>query len=140
MKILEFKGKMQLKDKIIIVSVIISVIVIFSIMIMYMLNENVRDWININVLRKEITEDDVATIEIDSDKSQYFYAYDKYITILSNGKLEVYSNYASKIYEIEVGISNPIFNANGSSLIIAENGRTEIMCSIRTGKYNGKVK
>lgn len=126
MKILEFKGKMQLKDKILIVSVILLIIAIITIVTLYILNENVRDWININILRKEVTEDDVATIEIDSDKSQSFFAYDKYVTILYNGKLEIYNNYASKTYEIEIGISNPIFNASGSNLLIAENGGQKI--------------
>ena len=140
MKILEFKGKMQLKDKVIMISVIVSVIIIISIGIAYVLNEKVRDWINMNILGKEVTEEDVATIEIDSDKTQSFYAYDKYITILHNGKLEVYNNYASKVNEIEVGISNPIFNANGTNLLIAEKDRAKNMSSIRTEKYNGKIK
>lgn len=126
MKILEFKGKMQLKDKIIMVSVIVSVIVVISIGMAYVLNEGVRNWININILRKEVTEEDVATIEIDSDKAQSFYAYDKYIVILYNGKLEMYNNYASKINEIEIGISNPIFNSNGTDLLIAEKGGQKI--------------
>lgn len=139
MKILEFKRRMQLKDKIIIIAVIVSVIAVIGIGIAYVLNEGVRNWININILRKEVTEEDVATIEIDSDKTQSFYAYDKYIVILYNGKLEIYNSYAAKINEIEIGISNPIFNANGTDLLIAEKGRTKNMLSIRTEKCNGKT-
>ena len=96
------------------------------------MNEDAREWININVLRKEINEDDVATIKIDADKTQYIYAYDKYIVILSGGKLEIYNNYASKINELEVSISNPIFDKNGNYLTIGEtNGQKVYLISER---------
>ena len=76
--------------------------------------------------KDEVTEDDVATIKIDSDKNQYFHAYDKYITILCNGKLEGYNSYAAKTYELDVQISKPIFDSNGSYLVIAENNGQKI--------------
>jgi len=93
-----------------------------------------------NILKKEVSETTLNAIEIDSETNPTIYSYDKYITILHNGKLEIYNNYASKVNEIEVGISNPIFNANGTNLLIAEKDRTKNMSSIRTEKYNGKIK
>ncbi len=122
MRILKFKGKLQLKDKMLMFIISLLIIAIISVIITYIVNEEAREWININILRKEVTEDDLATIQIDPDKTQYFYAYDKYIAILCNGKLEIYNSYASKVHELEIGISNPIFNANDTSLLIAENG------------------
>ncbi len=140
MKILKFKGKMQIKDKILISILILLIVASTAITFVYATNEEARNWININILKKEVTEEDVATIEIDSDKVQYFYSYNKYITILCNGKLDIYNNYASKVHELEIGIGNPIFQSNSSSLLIAEKGRTENLPSIRTEKYNGKIR
>lgn len=122
MKILKFKGKMSLKNKILIIIAILIVIAGISVGVVYAVNEEARNWININILRKEITEEDVATIQLDVDKTQYIYAYDKYITILCNGKLEMYNGYGSKDYELDVNVSNPIFDTSGSYLLIAENG------------------
>ena len=132
MKILKFKGKMSLKNKILIIAAIIVGIAVAGVVVTYIVNEDAREWININVLRKEINEDDVATIKIDADKTQYIYAYDKYIVILSGGKLEIYNNYASKINELEVSISNPIFDKNGNYLTIGEtNGQKVYLISER---------
>lgn len=139
MKILEFKGKISLKNKLLILAIIILLAIIAGVVIAYIVNEEARDWININILRKEVTEDDVATIEINTDKTQYIYSYNKYIAILCNGKLEIYNSYASKVHELDIEISNPIFDSNNQYLLIAENGRAKNMLNIRAEKYNGKI-
>ena len=126
MKILKYKGKMPLKNKIIIFAIALVLVVAVFVGIIYTVNEKARNWININILRKEVTEEDVATIEIDGDKTQYIYAYDKYITILCNGKLEIYNSYGNKTTELDVSISNPIFETNGQYLAIAENNGQNI--------------
>ncbi len=121
MEVLKYKSKVPLKNKLIIIALAIILISAISVCITYAVNEKARDWINMNILRKEVTEEDVATIEIDGDKNQYIYAYDKYITILCNGKLEIYNSYGNKSYELDVEISNPIFESDGQYLAIAEN-------------------
>lgn len=126
MKILKFKGKMTQKNKLLIIFAALFVIALITISIIYAVNENAREWINVNILRKEVTEEDVASIVIDTDKSQYIYAYDKYIAILCNGKLEIYNSFASKITELEIQVSNPMFSANGAYLTVAENGGQRI--------------
>ncbi len=133
MEILQFKEKISLKNKILIIAGISLGIIIISIFTLYVLNENARDWINKYILRKEITEEEVATIELDTDKAQYIYAYDKYIAILCNGKLDIYNNYGVKSQELEIGISNPIFDQNGINLLIAENGGQKV-CMISERK------
>ncbi len=139
MKVLKFKGKMPLRNKLLIALVILIVIAVIGVVIAYIADEGIREWINVYVLRKEITEDDVATIQIESDKSQYIYAYNKYIVILCNGKLEIYNNLGTKVYEIEIAISNPIFDTNGSELLIAETGGQRI-CLVSDGKLEWETK
>ncbi len=122
MKVLKFKRKNSLRKKLLIGLIILIIIAIIGIGVAYTVNEEVREWINVYILKKEITEEDVATIEIDVDKNKYIYAYDKYIVILSDGKLEEYNNFGTKVHELEIAISNPIFATNGSNLLIAETG------------------
>lgn len=126
MRVLRFKGNIPLRGKLLLVFVFILIIAGISISITYMVNEDVREWINVNILRKDITEDDVASIEIDSNKTQYIYAFDKYIAILGSGKLELYNSYASKTAELDVQVSSPIFDTNGTYLSIAENNGQRI--------------
>lgn len=139
MKVLEFKGKMSLKNKILIALSILIVLIIIGVILAYIINEDARDWLNVNILRKEITEEDLASIKLESDKSQYIFAYDKYITILCNGKLDIYNSYASKVSELEIGISNPIFIASGSYLAIADRDAQKL-CLISEGKIQWENK
>lgn len=133
MEILKFKGKISLKNKILIGVAITAVILIIVTVLLYMLNENAREWINIYILRREVREDDVATIKLDVDKNESIYAFDRYITILCNGKLSLYNSYASKEAELDIAISSPIYDATNNYLAIAEkNGQK--LCLVSDGK------
>lgn len=140
MKILEFKGKMSLKNKILIVIGIVLIILIASIVALYIFNESVRDWIDLHILIKEITEEDIATIELDIDKSQYIYAHDRFISILCNGKLAIYNSYASKEAELDVQISNPLYARNNNYLAVAEsNGQRVYLIDGTRMVWNNKI-
>ena len=54
MKILKFKGKISLKNKILIGVGISAVIIIVATILLYVLNANAREWINIYILRREV--------------------------------------------------------------------------------------
>lgn len=126
MEILEFKGKMSLKNKILLICAGIFIVLFLSLVIVYISIDAARDWININILRKEVTEDDVATIQLEVDKGQNIYAYDRFISVLYNGKLAVYNSYAAKEAELDVGISNPIYDTDHNYLAIAENNGKKV--------------
>lgn len=140
MKILKFKGKMSLKNKIYITVGITLAVIILTFVFLYMLNEPVREWIDIHILRKSITEDDIATIELEVDKSQYIYAHSRFISILCNGKLAIYNSYASKEAELDISISNPICSTNSNYLAIAEtNGQRIYFISDTKVLWDAKV-
>jgi len=140
MEILKFKGKMSLKNKILLICLGIFAVLILSVVIIYITIDTARDWININILRKEVTEDDIATIQIEADKQQDIYAYDRFISILYNGKLSVYNSYASKEAELDVGISNPIYDTDHNYLGIAEsNGKRVCLISDTKILWENKV-
>ncbi|MCI8396456.1 MAG: hypothetical protein HFJ52_01870 [Clostridia bacterium] len=140
MEILKFKGKISLKNKILIGVGISAVIIIVATILLYVLNANAREWINIYILRREVREDDVATIKLDVDKNQSIYAFDRYITILCNGKLSLYNSYASKEVELDISISNPIYDASNNYLAIAEkNGQKLYLVSDGKVLWENKV-
>lgn len=140
MEILKFKGKISLKNKILIGVGISAVIIIVTTILLYVLNANAREWINIYILRREVREDDVATIKLDVDKNQSIYAFDRYITILCNGKLSLYNSYASKEVELDISISNPIYDASNNYLAIAEkNGQKLYLVSDGKVLWENKV-
>ena len=120
MKILKFKRKMLLKDKIFIVIGATLAVLVLTLILIYILNEPAREWINVHILRKSITEDDVATINLEVDKNQYIFSHSRFVSVLCNGKLMIYNSYASKEAEFDIGISNPIYSTNGNYLAIAE--------------------
>ena len=122
MKILKFKGKARFKNKLLMIFGVTFIVVAIIISIIYAVNEEAREWINVNILRKEVNEEDVASIVIDTDKSQAIYAFEKYIAVLCNGKLQIYNSYGAKAAELDMQISNPIFSSKGEYLAVAENG------------------
>ena len=101
---------------------IILFIIIFAIItsIFYLFNNETRKWIDKNLFRKEVKQDNVATIELKEEQSN-IYAFNKYIGILNKNKFSIYNNTANKEDELEIEISNPIFDSANRFLAIAEN-------------------
>lgn len=82
----------------------------------------------------------MATIELDVDKTEYIFAYDRYITVLCNGKLNIYNSYASKEAELELSVSNPIYATNNNYLTIAEkNGQTICLITDNRISWTNKI-
>ena len=75
--------------KIVITSILaiflIAIIVIFS---LYIAEESFRKWVDVNVLRKDIASENVASIDLNVDKNNQIYCYNKYICILNEKNLK----------------------------------------------------
>lgn len=101
----------------IIATIVIAIVIMIA---MYISNESFRNIIDRYVLQKEATENNVATIKIDSEANPMIYAYDKYITVLNRNVMQVYSSGGKKEGEIDIAISNPIYSSNNRFLAVAE--------------------
>ena len=79
----ETKSK-KINAKKIILSIAISILVIAIIVIvaLYITNNEFRNWIDVEIFRKEISQDGVTTIELDEGETSNIYAFNKYIGIL----------------------------------------------------------
>ena len=113
----------KVNKKKIIIAIIIVIIVVTAIITigLYNTNKQARTWIDKNIFRKEIQQDKAVTIEIAENQDSNIYAFNKYIGILDKTKFTIYGNTGNKENELEIQISNPIFNSANRFLAIAEN-------------------
>jgi len=110
-------NKKKIALTIIILLLIISAIVIF---IIYCMNANFRKWVDKNVLLKEIKQGKTVSIEFNGENNSNVYAFNKYIVVLENKTLKIYNTLGIEEKEITTDINNPIFDAVGDYLIVAE--------------------
>lgn len=104
--------------------VIIFLIVFFT--ARYATDEDFRTMINVNVLKREVAESTLTTINIDLYSNQNIFAYGKYIAILNKNKLSEYTKDGQKLAELDINISIPIVHTSGKYMVIAEKNGQKI--------------
>lgn len=133
MKLIDFEKKEKNLEKklnkkkvtvTIIVIIIISAIIVLS--SIYITNTEFRNFADTNIFRKNITENNATVIQIDKEKSPYFYAYNKYVVKLEENTLTRLTSSGKEDEKIKVEINNPIFEANEKNLIIAEKNKQKV--------------
>ena len=118
--------KINKKKTIIILAILLVIIIGALIFIAYCNNKQFRDMLDKYVLMKNVVEDSTASIVLDEDESNNVYAYDKYISILSNHTLKNYNSSGKSEGELTVEISSPIAKVSGKFLLIAEKEQSKI--------------
>lgn len=118
---IEPKEKKLNKKKILItVLVVIIAITAIEFAIIYCQNKEAREWIDKNILRKEVLQDNAITIELKEGENENIYAFNRYIGILNKNQFSIYGASGNEEKKLEVQISNPIFNSANRFLVIAE--------------------
>ena len=123
----EAKSK-KINAKKIILSIAISILVIAIIIIvaLYITNNEFRNWIDVEIFRKEISQDGVTTIELDEGETSNIYAFNKYIGILSKNKFALYDSSGKEETNLEVQITNPLFDSANRFLVIGESNGQKV--------------
>ena len=118
----------KINAKKIILSIFISILVVAIIVIvaLYITNNEFRNWIDIEIFRKEISQDGVTTIELDEGESSSVYAFNKYIGILSKNSLSLYDSTGGEEANLEVQITNPLFDSANRFLVIGESNGQKV--------------
>ena len=134
-------NKKKLSITIYIFLIIIVLAILFS---LYLSSQSFRNWVDKNILKKEITQNDVATIDLNSEDNYQIYAYDKYIAILNNNVLNIYNSSGKEEKKLDIEINNAIFKANNKFLVIAEeNGQKLYLISkteiLWTSQVDGNI-
>ncbi len=117
-----------LKTKKIVIIIILVILLIFAIILasLYISKKDIRDWIDIHLLRKVLTENDVELLNLNTDKSNQIYVYSKYIALLNDKSLTLYNSYGENMTSIDVNINSAIFDSNDKYLAIAEDKGKEV--------------
>lgn len=112
--------KKNLKISLLILLGILFVIVIAR----YITEENFRNFVDTKILKKEVEQNTLSTIEIGYESTTSVFAYDKYVAVLNKNKFEIYTEDASKNATLDIKISEPITNSKEKFFVIAEqNGK-----------------
>ena len=114
-----------------IILLIISIIVIIS---LYFANEKVRNWIDLELLRKSVTDQDVDFISLNRGNNNQVHVYGSYIAILNDRIVTLYNSYGDKVDSIDIGINKGVFDSSGKYFVVAEDGGKEI-CLILDKTY-----
>ena len=106
------------KKKIVILILIILLIVLITVSaILYKKNITVRTFLDEYFFRKNITENTLPKI---TTKNSYAYAFNDTIVCLEKNELTFYTKSANKLSSVDLEISDPIFEACGKFLCVAE--------------------
>ena len=74
----------SLKKKIIIIISILLVILMGVLTYFYINNENVANFIDFNILNKQLNDQDISVINLNTEKSNQICVYSKYVAILND--------------------------------------------------------
>lgn len=114
------KRKINKKRLAILIVIITLVLLFIIIMALYTSNRNFRNFMDKYILQKDITDENVAVIDIDYDSNTNIIPYGRYICILAENNLEQYNSSGKKEQEVKIEINNPIYDTNGRYLVIGE--------------------
>ena len=109
-----------MKKKIIIASMILTIIAVVVLVSLYISERKFRDWIDVHLLGKDIIEEELPIINLNTDKLNQVHVYSKYIAVLSDKKIKLYNSYGEENESIDVDINSGIFDSNGKYLAVAE--------------------
>lgn len=99
---------------------IVFILLVCTFIILYTKNDKCRKIFDKYIFRKEVYEDNLPFIEVESSKNINICAYDKYVALLDQNLLKLYNKSAKEEHSLDVDISNPIFEVNNSYLCVAE--------------------
>ena len=114
-----------MKKKVILVIGIIVAIAVITVISLYVANEDVRDWMDEYIFRKNIVDENLPTISIENENAS-IYAYDNHIVILKDNKLTIYNASGKEETTINVQVNNPIFDSSGKYLLLADKGSQNV--------------
>lgn len=129
------KKQKKINRKKLIIMIIISVLIIAMIImaILYASVTSFRKFCDKYILGKIVSEEKLATIQLDYDSNVSIIGYNRYICILAENKLIQYQGSGEKANEIKLEINNPVYHVNNRYLAISEKGSKKI-CLIGDNK------
>ena len=122
-KVIKFKskkGKINRKRVFITSAISIAILLLLIFIIFYQTNDSFREFTDKYILRKNVTESNLPTIEIDYESNTNIIPYGKYICILAENTLFEYNSSGKEEKNVKIEINNPVYDVNGNYLVIGE--------------------
>lgn len=116
----EEKKKINKKKIILLVCSFILIIGLIGVTVEYFMNENFQKKVDQHFFMKDFQESETKNIGIENEENSFVCVYNRYIGILSNHNLSIYNALAEKEKDFSINITNPLFEANGKYLAIAD--------------------
>lgn len=107
-------------------SFIILALFIILTLSLYLGNSQFRNWTDRKVLNKDIEDEKLPTIYLESNEKTHVYTYSNNVVTLEDNRLKIYNKYAKEMQNINVSISNPKFASKGDYLLIADEGGSKL--------------
>ncbi|MCI8310374.1 MAG: hypothetical protein HFJ45_09545 [Clostridia bacterium] len=111
------KNQKKTKTRIII-SIVLTILIIL--VAAYLTNNKFRNFIDNKFFNKQVKENFLDYIEINSDDNPTVFAYDNYIGVLSKNIFYIYNNKGNLENDLSINISSPLVYTNGKYVIISE--------------------
>ena len=93
----KYQRELNIRKIVITSMVVILVIVAIILFSLYIAKPNFRRWVDSNILRKDIKSENVATIDLNVDKNNQVFCYDKYISVLREKNLKLYNSVGENV-------------------------------------------
>lgn len=123
----KFSYKTLNKKNLVLTIIIFSFIIIFLILFScYIANENFREFVDINIFRKNINDKDSFMINFEDNESTEIFAYDKYIALLNKNTFTAYNSSGGKAFDLNINLSSPISSSNNRFICLAEENGSKI--------------
>lgn len=120
------KKKMNKKKLIIAISIGIILLVVGVTLLVYYSSSDARKFLDKYLFRKNISQENLPSIELDYDSNVSVFAYDKYICVLAENKLMEYNSSGKLENEIDLEINNPVYSVNNKYIAISEQNGTKL--------------
>ena len=110
------------KNLIISICIIILILLLIISFSLYIANQNVRDFFDIYLFKKNISSNNSSKIDFNDDESTFVFSYDKYIAVLNKNNFTTYNSSGNKAFDLSVELSSPIASSNNRFICLGESG------------------
>ncbi len=115
----EPKKHINKKILVLLVLLLILAIALVTTVILYIRIESIHNWIDKNILKKEVLQEKAVSIDMEDENTQVC-AFSQYIGMLSNNNFNIYNSSGNKEATLNIEVSTPIFDTNNRFIAIAE--------------------
>ena len=120
------KKRLNKKKMMIAIAIIVFVLIIGITALIYYSSRNARKFIDQYIFRKNITQEKLASIDLDYNSNTSVFAYNKHICVLAENKLMQYNSSGKLEKEIQLEINNPVYSVNNKYIAISEKNGSKL--------------